>query len=220
MSMGEYSARFEELIRYCPYAELELDGRSKCVKFEMRLRPELIVTFGYEEIFDFPTLVNKCRMYEDNVWMRDAAARKENLPRHYGPQRNFSHGKGKGKVFHEEWKPYSPPTSSWGHISHGPKTHTNAGGSQLNSPSLCGKCGRTHIGDLCSGTTLNCFNSKEVGHVRRVSSPRLGIKPHKPSFDIVVRFALENLVKLVEHELFFVMGTLRLEETAENTTEL
>ncbi|KAF1869415.1 hypothetical protein Lal_00045280 [Lupinus albus] len=115
MSVGEYSAKFEELIRYFPYAELELYGRSKCVKFEMGLRPELRVTFGHEEISDFPTLVNKCRMCEDNVRMREAAARKENPPRHYGPQRNFSHGKGKGKMFQEERKPYSPPTGSRSH---------------------------------------------------------------------------------------------------------
>ncbi|KAF1868089.1 hypothetical protein Lal_00034031 [Lupinus albus] len=111
-------------------AKLWLEYISKCVKFEMGLRPELRVTFGHEEISDFPTLVNKCRMSEDNVRMRDAAAF------HYGPQRNFSHGKGKGKVFQEERKPYSPPTSSLGHTSHGPKTHTNAGGSRLNSQSL------------------------------------------------------------------------------------
>ncbi|KAF1899604.1 hypothetical protein Lal_00019732 [Lupinus albus] len=137
MSVGEYAAKFEELIRYCPYAELELDGRSKCVKFEMGLKPELRVTFGHEEISDFPTLVNKCRMYEDNVRVRDAAASKGNPPRHYGPQRNFSHEKRKGKVFQEERKPYSPPTSGRGYTSHGPKTHINVGGSRLNSPSLC-----------------------------------------------------------------------------------
>ncbi|KAF1870575.1 hypothetical protein Lal_00025791 [Lupinus albus] len=128
MTVGEYSAKFEDLIWYCPYAELELDGRSKCVKFEMGLRPELRVTFGHEEISDFPTLVNKCRMYENNVRRRDIAAKKDNPPKHYGPQRNFSHGKRKGKMFQEERKPYSPPTSSRGNISPGLKTHGNAGG--------------------------------------------------------------------------------------------
>ncbi|KAF1879968.1 hypothetical protein Lal_00022093 [Lupinus albus] len=161
------TTKFEELIRYCPYAELELDGRSKCVKFEMGLRPDLRVTFGHEEISDFPTLVNKCRMYENNVRRRDAAARKDNPPKHYGPQRNFSHGKGKGKMFQEERKPYSPPTGSRGNTSHGLKSHGNAGGSRLNSPSGCGKCGRTHIGDSCPGTMLTCFYCKEVGNTRR-----------------------------------------------------
>ncbi|KAF1883351.1 hypothetical protein Lal_00042233 [Lupinus albus] len=29
MSVGEYAAKFEELARFCPYSELEVDGRSK-----------------------------------------------------------------------------------------------------------------------------------------------------------------------------------------------
>ncbi|KAF1895999.1 hypothetical protein Lal_00046755 [Lupinus albus] len=41
------------------------------------------------------------------------------------------------------------------------------GGSRLNSPSLCGKCGRTHVGDSCPGMALTCFHCKEVGHIRR-----------------------------------------------------
>ncbi|KAF1863173.1 hypothetical protein Lal_00012483 [Lupinus albus] len=172
MSVGEYSAKLEELIRYCPYVELELDGRSKCVKFEMGLRPELRVTFGHEEISDFPTLVNKCRMYENNVRRSDAVGRKDNPPKHYGPQRNFAHGKGKGKMFQEERKPYSPPTGSRGNISHGLKTHGNVEGSQLNSPFWCGKCGRTHVGDSCLGTMLTCFYCKEVGHTR-IYCPKL-----------------------------------------------
>ncbi|KAF1883337.1 hypothetical protein Lal_00042215 [Lupinus albus] len=40
-------------------------------------------------------------------------------------------------------------------------------GSQLNSPSLCDKCGRLHVGDVCLGTALSCFHCKEVGHIKR-----------------------------------------------------
>ncbi|KAF1878226.1 hypothetical protein Lal_00046892 [Lupinus albus] len=91
LAVGEYAIKFEELAWYCPYAELEVDGRSKCVKFKMGLKPELKVMFGYQEISDFPTLVNKCRMYEDDVRVRDTATVKVNSPRNYGPQRNFVH---------------------------------------------------------------------------------------------------------------------------------
>ncbi|KAF1862577.1 hypothetical protein Lal_00014117 [Lupinus albus] len=72
-----------------------------------------------------------------------------------------------GKVFQEERKPYSRPTGSRGYSSHGPRTHANAGGSQLNSPPMCSKCGRAHVGDSCPGMALTCFHCKEVGHVRR-----------------------------------------------------
>ncbi|KAF1859073.1 hypothetical protein Lal_00000899 [Lupinus albus] len=62
MSVGEYAAKFEELARFCPYSELEVDGRSKCSKFESGLRPKLKRMFRHQEIADFATLVNKCRM--------------------------------------------------------------------------------------------------------------------------------------------------------------
>ncbi|KAF1876964.1 hypothetical protein Lal_00012438 [Lupinus albus] len=67
MSVGEYAAKFEELARFCPYAELEVDGRSKCSKFESGLKPKMKSMFGHQENADFATLVNKCRMYEDDL---------------------------------------------------------------------------------------------------------------------------------------------------------
>ncbi|KAF1866150.1 hypothetical protein Lal_00031454 [Lupinus albus] len=37
------------------------------------------VMFFHQEIYDFPTLINKCRMYEDDVRVRDIAAGKMNV---------------------------------------------------------------------------------------------------------------------------------------------
>ncbi|KAF1862988.1 hypothetical protein Lal_00018832 [Lupinus albus] len=109
----------------------------------------------------------KNRIYEDDLAADEAATPKVIPPKNFGPQRNFSHGKGKDKVFQEERKPYSPPTGSRRYTSHGPRTHANAVGSQSNSPSLCVKCGRTHVSDLFPRTTLSCFHYKEAGHIRR-----------------------------------------------------
>ncbi|KAF1867845.1 hypothetical protein Lal_00018386 [Lupinus albus] len=167
LSVGEYAAKFEELARFCPYTEVEVDGRSKCSKFESGLKPKLKSMFGHQEIADFAILVNKCRMYEDDLPADEVATTKVIPPKNIGPQRNYSHGKGKGKVFQEERKPYSSSTGSRGYTSHGSRTHVNAGESQLNSPSLCGKCCRAHVGDLCPGTTLSCFHYKEAEHIRR-----------------------------------------------------
>ncbi|KAF1881609.1 hypothetical protein Lal_00039825 [Lupinus albus] len=167
MSVGDYAAKFEELAQFCPYAELEMDGRSKCAKFESGLKPKLKSMFGHQEIIDFPTLVNKCSVYEDDFEADEAATSRVVPPKHFGPQRNFPLGKGKGKAFHEERKPYSPPTGNRSYPSHGSRTHAIAGGSRLNSPSLCNKCGRTHVGDSCPGMALTCFHCKEVGHIRR-----------------------------------------------------
>ncbi|KAF1892743.1 hypothetical protein Lal_00042635 [Lupinus albus] len=73
MSVGEYAAKFEELARFCPYSELEVDGRSKCSKFESGLRPKLKMMFRHQEIADFATLVNKCRMYENDLKVDELA---------------------------------------------------------------------------------------------------------------------------------------------------
>ncbi|KAF1858887.1 hypothetical protein Lal_00043022 [Lupinus albus] len=67
---------------------MDADGRSKCAKFEVGLKPELKMMFGHQEITDFPTLVNKCRMYEDDIHARDAAISKANPSRNFGHQRN------------------------------------------------------------------------------------------------------------------------------------
>ncbi|CAL0311017.1 unnamed protein product [Lupinus luteus] len=34
MTVGEYAAKFEEMAKYCPYYNLDTNGRSKCANFE------------------------------------------------------------------------------------------------------------------------------------------------------------------------------------------
>lgn len=65
VSVGEYAAKFEELARYYTPYQVMVDDRSKCVKFEDGLRPEIKQTISYQEIKVFPTLMNKCRIFED-----------------------------------------------------------------------------------------------------------------------------------------------------------
>ncbi|KAF1898433.1 hypothetical protein Lal_00042127 [Lupinus albus] len=94
MSVGEYAAKFKELARFCPYSELEVDGRSKCSKLESGLRPKLKRIFRHQEIVNFATLVNKCMMYEDDLKADELATPETNFPRDYGPQRNHRQGRG------------------------------------------------------------------------------------------------------------------------------
>ncbi|XP_057426068.1 uncharacterized protein LOC130719458 [Lotus japonicus] len=66
MSVGEYAAKFEELaLFYLPY-QAAGNERSKCVKFENGLRPEIKEAIGYQRVRDFPTLVDMCRIFEDD----------------------------------------------------------------------------------------------------------------------------------------------------------
>ncbi|XP_073227155.1 uncharacterized protein [Cicer arietinum] len=62
MSVAEYATKFEELSRYYPLYVGEAGEKSKCIKFEMGLRPEIKNQVGMQEIRDFPTLVNKSRI--------------------------------------------------------------------------------------------------------------------------------------------------------------
>ncbi|KAF1891879.1 hypothetical protein Lal_00016909, partial [Lupinus albus] len=83
MSVGEYAAKFEELARFCPYSELEVDGRSKCSKFESGLRPKLKIMFGHQEIADFATL-----NVRSNLKSVKLATHETITPPGLGPQRN------------------------------------------------------------------------------------------------------------------------------------
>ncbi|KAF1883353.1 hypothetical protein Lal_00042235 [Lupinus albus] len=110
MSVGDYAAKFEELARFCPYSALEMDERSKCSKFESGLRRKLKMMFGHQEIVDFPTMVNKCRMYEDDLAADEVVTLRVDPPRNFGPQRNHPQGKGKEKMLGDDRQPYAAPT--------------------------------------------------------------------------------------------------------------
>ncbi|XP_050877099.1 uncharacterized protein LOC127080853 [Lathyrus oleraceus] len=72
MNVAEYAAKFEELVKFYPHyngADME---RSKYIKFENRLRPEIKQDISYQEIHRFPTLVNKCRIYDEDYKDRPA----------------------------------------------------------------------------------------------------------------------------------------------------
>lgn len=68
MTVYEYVAKFEELVKFCPYYNGAVFGWSKCVEFESGLRPEIKQGIGYQKTHSFSMLVNKCRIYdEDNI---------------------------------------------------------------------------------------------------------------------------------------------------------
>ncbi|KAF1862595.1 hypothetical protein Lal_00014135 [Lupinus albus] len=161
LSVEEYAAKFEELARYCPYYELEVDGWSKCTKFESGLKPKL------KEILDFPTLVNKYRMYEDDLRAEELVASRTNPPRNVEPQRSHTMDKGKGMMFGDNRKPYASPPGYRGHLSQGSRNPTNAGGPQQDSHPLCNKCGRSHMENICPIAGNGCFHCKELRHMKR-----------------------------------------------------
>ncbi|XP_058746063.1 uncharacterized protein LOC131618932 [Vicia villosa] len=63
----EYTARFEELVKYCLYYNNSSAEVSKCIRFENGPRLEIKQGVGYLEIRQFPILVNKCRIYDQDT---------------------------------------------------------------------------------------------------------------------------------------------------------
>jgi len=67
----------------------------KSIKFEDGLRPELKKVVGILEIYDFPTLIHKCRFVED------LENKHVNRPRDFGTHLN--------KKRYDQGKPYNRP---------------------------------------------------------------------------------------------------------------
>ncbi|XP_050907359.1 uncharacterized protein LOC127120836 [Lathyrus oleraceus] len=145
MSVADYASKFEELVQYCPHYNAADAEESKCVKFENGLRPEIKQGIGYQEIRRFPTLVNKCRIFDEDSKARTAhyksLSEKKNKDR--GSPYASPNGKGKQKVVDEK-KP-------------------SGGGSSIASK--CFKCGEPgHRADSCTKRVLRCFRCGQTGH--------------------------------------------------------
>lgn len=67
MTMAEYAVKFEALVKFCPYYNIDDVKTSKCLKFENGMRPQIRQGIGYQQIRRYPEMVNKSRTYnEDN----------------------------------------------------------------------------------------------------------------------------------------------------------
>ncbi|CAL0333798.1 unnamed protein product [Lupinus luteus] len=66
-----------------------------------------------QQIPDFVTLVNKCRLYEESVEARNASLKSVIQPANsFGPQRNSGQGFGRGRSFNRNRKPYASSSGS------------------------------------------------------------------------------------------------------------
>ncbi|XP_020204471.1 uncharacterized protein LOC109789847 [Cajanus cajan] len=113
--VAEYAAKFDALVRYSTHYHGEGGERAKCIKFVNGLHLEVKTTINYQEIYHFPTLVNKCSIYD-----RDNRARAAFYKGVRGPIRAVSSSTSGGN------KPYSAPTRFQGSeaIANGSKSFT------------------------------------------------------------------------------------------------
>ncbi|KAF1888922.1 hypothetical protein Lal_00036635 [Lupinus albus] len=155
ISWSTFKAKF--LHKYFP-VDLK---RQKEMEF---LRSKLKRMFRHQEIADIANLVNKYRMYEDDLKVDELATPETISPRNYGPQRNHMRERGKGRV-EDDRKPYAVNTRHSDRSfqrSSPPTVPTD----KVSTP-MCIKCGRLHYGSTCPGKGNGCFHCKELGHIKR-----------------------------------------------------
>lgn len=101
MIVADYATKFEELSRFYPHYNGMETERSKCVKFESGLRSKIKQFISYQEIHHFSVLVNKYKIYDEDIRARSAhyksASEKESGNQTYGKPYMAPVNKGKLK---------------------------------------------------------------------------------------------------------------------------
>ncbi|XP_020231057.1 uncharacterized protein LOC109811672 [Cajanus cajan] len=165
-TVAVYAAKLDALVHYCTHYHGEGGERAKCIKFVNGLRPEVKTAVNYQEIYHFPTLVNKCSIYD-----RENRARAVFYKGVGGPIRVVSSSTS-GRS-----KPYSAPTRFQGNKAIATKSKsftkgstvsaTGSVGGSVSTPLVrCWKCGRVgHNQSECSDKEVTCFNCRGKGHI-------------------------------------------------------
>ncbi|XP_027361356.1 uncharacterized protein LOC113869296 [Abrus precatorius] len=156
MSVGEYAAKFDELSKYCPYFA-QADDRSRCSKFESGLRPDIKQAISCHQVQHFPTLVDRCRIYENDTKAR------QTLWKQSGPHRPAHSFGSRGKEVQEKRKPYFTPTRSY--WSEPVKSQRSSSGSVNRPPLMCYNYGGPHFKSQCRQHPNPCPKCQRTGHL-------------------------------------------------------
>ncbi|XP_027337228.1 uncharacterized protein LOC113850909 [Abrus precatorius] len=66
MTVGEYTAKFQELMKYWPHYQHGDGEEDLCAQFEHGLRPDIRAAVSVFQLTDLPTLLSKSRIFEAN----------------------------------------------------------------------------------------------------------------------------------------------------------
>ncbi|XP_020209046.1 uncharacterized protein LOC109793980 [Cajanus cajan] len=140
-TVAEYAAKFDALVRYCTHYHGEGGEKAKCIKFVNGLRPEIKAAINYQEIYHYPTLVNKSRIYDHDNCARAIVTRELEIQGNHAKSRSVP-----GNSF------VSGAASVRGSVS--------------TPTSRCKKCGlRGHEHYNCPDKEITCFNCNGKGHI-------------------------------------------------------
>ncbi|XP_027348014.1 uncharacterized protein LOC113859437 [Abrus precatorius] len=67
MTVGEYAARFQELMKYWPHYQHGDEEEELCSQFENGLRSKIQAAVSVFQLTNLPTLVSKSRIFEANT---------------------------------------------------------------------------------------------------------------------------------------------------------
>ncbi|XP_058762909.1 uncharacterized protein LOC131636300 [Vicia villosa] len=149
MTVDEYAARFEELVKYCSHYNTNEAMNSKCVKFENGLRPEIKQGIACQKIMNYPELVSRSRIYDNDNRARIA---------HYKAVNDRKGNQNRGKS-------YSVPDAKGKQKAAFGKKPSGRGGFASN-PIVCSKCcTEGHRGNECPKDVKKCFKCGKAGHV-------------------------------------------------------
>ncbi|XP_020206579.1 uncharacterized protein LOC109791667 [Cajanus cajan] len=170
----EYTAKFGELVHYCSHYHGEDGERVKCIKFVNGLLPEVKMVINYQEIYHYPMLINKCRIYD------------------YDNRAHATFYKGDGFIYDGRFggqsrsKPYLAFAKFQGNRARDSGSKSTSRGFFMNSIvsvrgfvstpidicKKCGQCGYEHYN--CLNKEIMCFNYNGKGHIsiQCLQSPR------------------------------------------------
>ncbi|XP_027357215.1 uncharacterized protein LOC113866596 [Abrus precatorius] len=136
VSVGEYTAKFHELMKYWPHYQHNDGEEDLCAQFEHELRPDIRAAVSVFQLTDLPTLVSKCRIFEANTKGKTVDTRIGGPMRQDRRPPRFSRG------------PYSSPNQSQvkGTVS---QEDSSGGSGSFRRPLKCFKCGGPHIKKNC-----------------------------------------------------------------------
>ncbi|XP_027368664.1 uncharacterized protein LOC113874648 [Abrus precatorius] len=174
MTVGEYKAKFQELMKYWPHYQHGDGEEDSCAQFEHGLRPDIRATVSVFQLIDLPTLVSKSRIFEANSRGKTVDTRGAGPVRQDRRPPSFSRG------------PYSGLNSSQ---SRGSSSQERSSGSGLGSSSFrgplkcfsnCGKLG--HVANECwAAKRSGSASASQRSESRESIGPSTGQKLSFPS---------------------------------------